>query len=130
MNWLTMRFRYWRDAALAGRDVAAANTRIKQLETERKLVAALLEKRSESLNKLNEEIAKEGLALAGDLVQASLLQKKYEEDLDATRSKLKVIEEFTVPELVASHKTVLARIDAETAIAVRTQVGASFREGE
>lgn len=57
-----------------------------------------------------------------DIANANRLQESQQTALEALRNENKIFSDTTIPTLVASHKLILERIDAETAIQARRRV--------
>lgn len=86
-----------------------------------KSAEARVEKRSKELNALSEKTQ-------ADLTDVRRIHRRYEAALEEVREKNHVLEQ-TIQALVASHKLLVERWDAETAIEVRRRVASVAREG-
>lgn len=95
-----------------------------------------LAKRIGQLNKEREALAKRvaaderrlrtiGETLAEDLEDAKMVQRRYEEELEAVRQENRILNDVIIPTLVAQHKVVLERLDADVAVEVRRRTAAS-----
>jgi hypothetical protein len=62
--------------------------------------------------------------VSDDIQRAEEADRLHQVAIDALRSENQVMRDITVPELVAAHKLILQRYDAETAIEIRRQVAA------
>lgn len=122
-SWLTVReirnvSKQTRKASLAvGRSVCRLERCRKKLASDRRLLNAITETVAEDLDRADETVA--------DVLRE---HRSYEEAMEALNSKLKVVEEITVPALVESHKVQLERWKAETAVQVRRQVSVGREE--
>lgn len=56
------------------------------------------------------------------LTELKSMQEQYEIELDGERSRRKVLENSTIPALVAANKLALERYDADTSVQVRRQM--------
>lgn len=66
-----------------------------------------------------------------DVEEALRLQRKHEHALEGLREENTVMSQITIPFLTAAHKSVLERVEAETAIQIRKKVtNTPFRQEE
>ena len=112
--------RCWFAFSSVARQVSGSQLMLDRLDGQRQESAARLKQRESELLALAERIKT-------DLDNAALVHRRYEAALDEVREKNRVLE-LTIQTLVSSHRLLLERYDAETAIAVRTRVAASVRE--
>ena len=85
-------------------------------------------RRELSARKSELDLIKSALEVAEDRLRETVdeavkIQKQYEEQLDAALSKVRILEESTVPCLMQQNQTLLKFWEAETAVQVRRQVG-------
>jgi predicted nucleic acid-binding Zn-ribbon protein len=81
------------------------------------------------LEELRLEVQSLSDQIAVDVKRASNLVERQREALEALQEENRILSESTIPTLVASHKLLLERYDAEVAIAVRQRVVTSASEG-
>lgn len=115
-NWVTSWLEYRRLKAL-GRG-------IKQSQAMASKSRKKLDKQLKQLKVVERRLMLISETVVEDVEEARQSQVKLEEALEAATSKIKILEETTIPTLVAQNQLILKRIDAETAIAVRNQVAA------
>lgn len=109
-------FAKWWSAGRSLKQVANAQRSLMSIEVKRSKVLRQINARGAELNAISE-------ALAADLEEAKQVQKQFAEELEATKSKLQVAEEHTIPALVQAHELLLARLDADTSIEITRRVG-------
>lgn len=119
-----MKFFGWFSAVWRTRSAEAGirrtDSRISGMEREIAAAQADLSRRESELNSR--------YAAAVDKIAGfQRLLRQYESTLDELREKNRV-HEMTIQTLVAQHKLILERVDADTAIAVRARVAASVKE--
>lgn len=107
----------WFSCRLASRRLSGSTRRLEQLDKARVRSLERLEQRSAELDAL-------AIRIAADVDNAGRIHRSHESALEEVREKNRVLEE-TINTLVASHRLLLERYDAETAINVRTRVAAS-----
>ena len=121
----------WWTVAGISRQLSSIDSHIQQLSKEKKSLETYI---GETLFSIvdTENDAKDVLAESRKyLQQAEALVTKYDEQLEAARSKIRVLEDTTIPTLVAANKVFMERWDAESAIEVRRQTAFQSRlEGE
>lgn len=81
-----------------------------------------LAKRQKSLTQLERRLEDLRSKLDADLLRATELEENHKIVVDSLRAENDVLARSTIPTLVASHKLLLQRIDAETALEVRRAV--------
>lgn len=115
-----------------------AGTRIKAVE---KRLEGVLDAAKSSQHRLREarrevdrvsqsqqELRKQLSAIHEEIGQIRELHGRHNAELEGLRSQLKVAEEVTIPELIASHRLVLERIDADIATQVKRRVSSESHE--
>lgn len=112
--------------------------RVRKLDRRLEKVRAIVQVRQREMRSLEKQLISMSEGLAGDLKsvrqemsdivddldETKQLQKGFEVEFEALRSKLKIAEDVTIPNLVAANKLALERYDADTAAQVRRQAGA------
>ncbi len=96
-------------------------------ERESSRLLARLARDGEALGRLAGQVRSAVDEAASRVAEAERLQRLHETALEQLRAENRVLE-TTVQALVAQHRLMLERIDAETAIEVRRQVAAIPRE--
>jgi len=89
-----------------------------------------LERSRRRLKKLQGRLSVLTEIVEKDLESAERSQRQVEHAMDALREEIQIYEEHTVPTLVAQHKLLLSRHEAERAVAVRSQTLAQLPGGE
>lgn len=107
--------------------VTAAARAAARWERESLLMLRCLGRDREALERLAGEVRALADGADGRAAEVERLQRLHETALEGLRSENRVLE-TTVQALVAQHRLMLERIDAETAIEVRRQVAAMPRE--
>ncbi len=90
----------------------------KRLNEEREHVAKVIASAERRLRDIGE-------TLVIDIREAEEAQRRYEEELESLRVEKRILEQTTIPALVAAHKLALERIDADIAVQVKRQVSAT-----
>lgn len=80
-------------------------------------------KRLASVRKTLDQIAEE---YQQDVENARDLLDKYQPTMDAIRSRVEVLEDTLVPELVSAHRLCLERMEAEIAVQVKKKTAAEL----
>jgi hypothetical protein len=115
-SWL----RSWFATASVSRRLSGSQEHLDRLERMSDESTSRLERRAKQLDALM-------LRIGIDVEDAKRIHRRLEAALVETREQNAVLEK-TVQTLVASHELLIARADAETALAVRARVGAAARE--
>ena len=127
-----MRLLNWLKNLLAGQrlryKVDTAYAKLQQLEETRKVGERKLRGHRKELRELQDQTSRFQTHLDDTLQSALDLQKQYKEELEIARSELKIMQESTVPTLIAQNEMLLSMWEAETAIHVRRQVVNQPRE--
>ena len=129
-----MRFLRWiRNLMIGMRLRMRVNTILHDLEVlddKRKAASRNLSRRKKELEELQAVLVFTQKTMDESVQNATDLLKNYQEQLEAARSKLKIMEEVTVPTLMQQNQTLLEMWKAETAIQVRRQVAYQRPSGE
>ena len=115
---LLERLKFWKAAAPLHARLSVVQADLARLESEREDSDVRLKQRASELNTLAEKIRKE-------VDDAGAVHRRLESALEEIREQNRVLES-TIQTLVASHKLVLERVDADTAIQVRSRVASSI----
>ena len=115
---LLERLKFWKAAAPLHARLSVVQADLARLESEREDSDVRLKQRASELNTLVEKIRRE-------VDDARAVHRRLESALEEIREQNRVLES-TIQTLVASHKLVLERVDADTAIQVRSRVAASI----
>ena len=122
IRWLASRTKlFW--LVLVRRKLAAAMARLD-------VASACLAARVKELKRLERKVVMLTESVAEDLVLAEKAKRQVVSAMEIEREKAQIYEDVTIPTLLAQHKLVLARYEAETAIAVRNQTIAQMTRGE
>ena len=103
---------------------------VRQLSGQKDLLCRLELAADESTSRIERRAAELQTAINAvttEIEDAKRVHRRYEFALEDLREQNSVLEK-TIQTLVASHECLMARYDAETAIAVRARVAASSRE--
>jgi chromosome segregation ATPase len=111
------RLKAWGTAAPLRAKLSSVRSDLARLESERDESDLRLKQRAAELSALSERIQR-------DVEEARGVHRRLEYALEEIREQNRVLE-TTINTLVASHKLVLERVDADTAIQVRSRVAAS-----
>ena len=112
-NW----FLSWFRTASVARRLWDSDDRLAKLEAQRAASMETLNRREAALDELAKRVQV-------DIDNAQRIHKRYESALEEVREQNHVLE-TTVKTLVASHRVLMERYDAEAAIAARARVAAS-----
>ena len=114
------RFKIWFGIRGASRKLHKVKTQIDVLEARRVASMAELENRQRELERLRDR-------MDADLDEARKIHMRMEFALEEERERVKVLE-TTIETLVASHKLLIERYDAETAVESRRRAAMSVGE--
>ena len=114
---LSSNLKSWFSPAVAQARISRLDGRLDRLADQREEQRKALDRREAELSALAERIGR-------DLENARRTDLRYEVALEEVREQNRVLE-MTVQTLVASHKLLQERYDAETAIQVRNRVAVS-----
>lgn len=84
--------------------------------------------RAKELDLVREDLEEAESRLRETIDEALKIQKNYEEQLEAARSKLRIFEDVTVPTLIQQNRSLLEMWKAETDIHIRRQVAQLRKE--
>ena len=115
---LLERLKFWKAATPLHARLSVVQADLARLESEREDSDIRLKQRASELNTLAEKIRRE-------VDDARAVHQRLESALEEIREQNRVLES-TIQTLVASHKLVLERVDADTAIQVRSRVASSI----
>ena len=107
-------------AAKVASNLSGSFARLDRLEAGCHQSVEILERRAKELDRIAAKVAV-------DVENARKVHARYEHALDEVREQNKVLE-TTIQTLVASHKLLMERADAECAIEVRKRVAMSGRD--
>ncbi len=128
---LVDRLMWWLVGAKISRQLGSLHERLDGLERSRVQLMGELDRRLESLQVMEARLGNLSGDVRKDIERTKALIQKYEEQLEAVQSKLRVAEESTIPTLVAANKTFVDRWDAESSVYIRRQVAiSSDNQGE
>jgi hypothetical protein len=109
--------------------IAGLSTRVRRVEARLDRRRKYVEEFKASVRAVGDSLDEEREVVTADLAyvmrqlgELQKAQKQYENQMEALRSQAKIAEEVTIPSLVAAHKLVLERVDADTAIQIKKQV--------
>ncbi len=122
------RFIEWCRSWIALRKMVKGNRLVRRLETRARQTRKALQKRRRQLESAQNRFISISESTMEDVDLAIAEQHSFEEKIDQMRVERDVLRDVLVPSLTGAHKLILARLDAETAIAVRRQVAATMRE--
>lgn len=122
LNWLSSWW-YVRGFCLrTTRKVQCLDQKINRISAEYAAAKFDLERHITKLTRMKREVDEEIDRALLSLKTAGLLHERQTEALEATREKLKTQEEIIVPALVAGHKVVMSRMEADMAVNARRVV--------
>lgn len=81
-----------------------------------------LNKRKRELDEAIERVSETEARLSGTIEEAKKVHKKYKERLDSAQSKLKIMEEVTLPTLLQQNEKIIEMWKAETSVYIMRQV--------
>jgi len=99
-------------------------------ERQSKRLLRQLEKDQERIRELLVKVQNLSKRVETDLDKAAKMEQQHQTAMEALRSENQVLSDTTVPTLVAQHKLLLERHDADTAIQVRRRVAAQLPNEE
>jgi hypothetical protein len=118
----------WDKAGRISDELGVVYRRQRALEKERDRIASLLRDSVDLMDQFSASFERTKEIIQQKVAQATELIEKYERELEGVRDRYDVMKNLTIPALVSSHKVVIERLDAQTAIEVQKQVGALPRE--
>ena len=118
------RLRLWWTGKRLQEHLSAIEERCLDAEVRKQKALIRLAAREAEIGRLYEQMLASKAMAEKELAAAKSAFDAYEESLSAVRAELRVAADITVPALVASHKLLLARYDAETTIETRRGVSA------
>lgn len=112
------------------REVLVAERVALKLSQRLQALVKRLDKRQREMKALQTRFSFLAKSAEEDTQNARDTATQYSEAIEALRSENQILRDVTVPTLVAQHKLILQRIDAETAIEVQRLVALSSTEVE
>ena len=93
--------------------------------------ASRLDRSRKKLRAVEKRVSLLAASAERDVGEAERVQRQARDAVEAIREENEIYKEVTIPTLTAQHKLLLARYEAETAVAVRNQTMAQMsRRGE
>ena len=121
LNWL----KSWWGLGRVSHQLSALDRRLDRLEKDRRCIEGRVESDWELIHDKHESISGDVARITELFAEKEALVKRYEEELDAARSKILTYEESTIPTLVAANATYKDMWDAISAEQIRRRVAAA-----
>lgn len=123
-------FHVWTGTAKATSYLAALEHRCRLAEAENERAVAAFAESLLKLQALRDSFESQSTFVEERIAAIQRTNKRSEETINELRAELRVANDVTIPSLVAAHKLILTRYDAEVAIAVRRSVSGMPRVEE
>lgn len=115
----------WWGIGRVSRQLFALDLRLDRLDSDRRILSTRRQAHEINWEMINKEMQDVANQAKDDLDKADALVKRYEEELEAARSKITTYEESTIPTLVAANATFKDLWDAVSAEQIRRRVVAA-----